>query len=86
MGRRDDYEDDDDYGAERRSRSRPARRGFRCLYCETDELPIKRTRVAPGGWVVLVILLLFCLPLFWVGLLIKEEYRECYECGIRLGR
>jgi hypothetical protein len=30
-------------------------------------------------------MLLFCLPLFWVGLLVKDYYRVCSECGTRLG-
>jgi DNA-directed RNA polymerase subunit RPC12/RpoP len=73
--RRGGYDDDD----------RPVRRGFRCPYCGSREVPVTRSKISAAGWVTFVVLLLFCLPLFWIGLLIKEEYRECYECGMRIG-
>ncbi len=41
-------------------------------------------RISVAGWIVFAVLLLFCFPLFWIGLLIKEEYRSCYECGVRI--
>jgi hypothetical protein len=34
---------------------------------------------------VLVAMLFFCPPLFFIGLFIKEEFRVCSQCGIRLG-
>jgi DNA-directed RNA polymerase subunit RPC12/RpoP len=76
MGARRRYDDEDDYDR---------RRGFRCPYCGTDEPPIRRSRVSTGGWIVFVALLFVCLPLFWVGLLMTEEYTVCYDCGIKLG-
>jgi len=73
-GRRRD--DDDDYD------DRPSRRsGFRCPYCDSSAPPISNTRVSAAGWVVMVLFILFFLPLFWVGLLIREEYRTCADCG-----
>jgi hypothetical protein len=36
------------------------------------------------GWIVFCALLIFCLPLFWVGLLMKEEQRVCPMCRARL--
>jgi DNA-directed RNA polymerase subunit RPC12/RpoP len=30
------------------------------------------------------VLLLFCFPLCWVGLLIQDQYLECSYCGGRL--
>jgi DNA-directed RNA polymerase subunit RPC12/RpoP len=77
----EDYEDDD----EERARPRSRRRGFRCPYCHSDHVPVSRRKISAAGWVVFVILLLFCLPLFWIGLLITEEYRECSECGMKIG-
>ena len=74
---RDDEESDADRGG-RRSR-------FRCPFCGSRELPDTRSQISAAGWVGFVVMLLFCFPFFWVGLLIKEEYRVCQECGSKLG-
>jgi hypothetical protein len=29
--------------------------------------------------------MLTCLPLFWIGLLMKEEVHFCSDCGMKLG-
>jgi hypothetical protein len=74
--RRDEEEDD-----------RPSRRrrgGFECPYCGSDEPPATRSQMSQGGLVVLIIMLLLCWPLFWIGLLMKEEYQVCADCGRRL--
>jgi DNA-directed RNA polymerase subunit RPC12/RpoP len=70
--RRRRYEDDDDY--------RP-----RCPYCETTARPYWRSQISVAGWIVLAMFLLFCWPLFWVGLLITEQYSVCSRCGGRIG-
>jgi hypothetical protein len=31
------------------------------------------------------LLLFFCWPICWIGLLMKDSYRACGSCGIRLG-
>lgn len=69
---------------DRRPRRRPH---FICPYCGSDEIPATKSKVSAVGWVVAVVLLLslFCLPLFWMGFLIREPYRECRSCGIRVG-
>ena len=82
--RNPEYEDDDDYGYD--PRPRRARRGFRCPYCKSEETPLVRTRISTGGWVVFGVMMFTCFPLFWIGLLMKEDYRECYDCGVPLGR
>src|SRR5262249_16729297 len=53
----------------------------RCSNCGAAEKPIIATRISTAGWVVFALLLLFCLPLFWIGLLIRESYPQCPECG-----
>jgi lipopolysaccharide-induced tumor necrosis factor-alpha factor len=72
-----DFEDDDD---------RRRRRGFRCPYCRSTEPPLIYSRISAAGWVVFVVMLLFCLPLFFIGLLMQEEYRVCRVCRARLAR
>jgi predicted RNA-binding Zn-ribbon protein involved in translation (DUF1610 family) len=58
---------------------------FRCPFCGTDEWPNVNTKVSTGGWVLFVGLLIFCFPLCFIGLLVKEDYRECSSCGVKLG-
>jgi DNA-directed RNA polymerase subunit RPC12/RpoP len=69
-------------------RPKPKRRepatGFQCRYCGTTEPPYYSSQISSEGWVVFALMLVFCLPLFWIGLLITEERRHCYDCGARL--
>jgi DNA-directed RNA polymerase subunit RPC12/RpoP len=92
-GRDDDQDDEDD--RPRRSRrsereddddrdERPSRGGYRCPYCGTRRPPIVRQQVSQTGWIVFVLLLIFTVCLFWIGLLIKEDVRVCSECGMKL--
>jgi hypothetical protein len=34
--------------------------------------------------VVFAVMITFCFPLFFIGLLMKERYRVCGDCGRRL--
>jgi hypothetical protein len=67
---------------ERRPRFR--RGDFSCPFCKTNIPPLDREEVSVGGWVVMAALLVCCFPLFYIGLLIKDHYRVCAECGSRL--
>lgn len=77
----EEEEDRDDYDEPRR---RPRRRRRGCPECGSKEPPVSRWKVSATGWVLFAVLLLFCFPLFWIGLLITEEQRECYDCGARI--
>jgi hypothetical protein len=57
---------------------------FRCPHCQTTAPPVVATRISTAGWVVFFALLVFCLPLCFVGLFIKEEYRQCSWCRAAL--
>jgi DNA-directed RNA polymerase subunit RPC12/RpoP len=89
--RRDDDDDDHDDGrGRRRGRRRESIRhggdGFACPYCGSDAPPRMKSEVSAAGWVLFVILIvLVCWPLCWIGLLIKDEYRVCRDCGVKLG-
>jgi DNA-directed RNA polymerase subunit M/transcription elongation factor TFIIS len=61
------------------------RKGFECPYCHTDESPIVDSQISTAGWVIFVVLLIACFPLCIIGLFVKESYRRCSACGIRLG-
>jgi hypothetical protein len=86
MPRYDDDEDDDDRDRDGRRRPRQRRQGrFQCPYCGTEEPPEVKTRMSTTGWVVFVILLICCFPLCLLGLLAREDYRVCGDCGIKVG-
>jgi hypothetical protein len=55
--------------------------GFQCPNCRTNIQPLARERVSQTGWIVLAVLIIVCAPLFWIGLLMKEPYRVCSQCG-----
>ena len=90
MGRRDrdDDDDDDDYDdrpSRRSSSRRGSRRGFECPYCGYDGSPRTNSHISGAGWAVFIVLLLVFFPLCWIGLLMKDTYRVCGDCGAKLG-
>lgn len=61
---------------------------FTCPYCRYQGAPIIEKKLSSGGWILFVVLLLFCLPLCWLPFVIdgcKEETRKCASCGTKLG-
>jgi hypothetical protein len=59
--------------------------GYRCPRCANQLLPKVVRKISTTGWVVFSILLVVFFPLFWVGLLIKEDIRVCSICNARVG-
>ena len=62
--------------------------GFMCPFCRYQGPPVIQQQVSSGGWILFVILLLFCLPLCWLPFVMdgcKDEIRKCASCGARLG-
>ncbi len=53
---------------------------FRCPHCQSTAPPVVAKRIGVAGWVVFAALLIVCLPLCFIGLFIKEEYRMCSWC------
>jgi len=53
---------------------------YRCPRCMTQMLPRPERRISTAGWIVFAVLLVFFFPLFWVGLLIKEDVHVCPNC------
>jgi ribosomal protein L40E len=62
----------------------PMMGGVCCPYCRTTYPPIIRRQISTAGWITFAVLLVFCWPLFWIGLLIREDIRICSACGARL--
>ncbi len=57
---------------------------YRCPNCMSQFLPRIDRRISTNGWVVFAVLLVVFFPLFWVGLLIKEDVHICPSCSTRL--
>lgn len=43
-------------------------------------------KVSQNGWIVFVVLVFTCLPLCWIGLLMKTQVPQCPNCRTLLGR
>jgi lipopolysaccharide-induced tumor necrosis factor-alpha factor len=78
------YRDHDHYAHGKKKRRRERRVGFECPYCGTREPPYLTSTISSEGWVVFALMLVFCFPLFWIGLLMTQEQRHCADCGVRL--
>jgi DNA-directed RNA polymerase subunit RPC12/RpoP len=58
--------------------------GYRCPRCASQLLPRIERKISTAGWVVFAIFLVMFFPLFWIGLLIKEDVRVCPVCNLRI--
>jgi lipopolysaccharide-induced tumor necrosis factor-alpha factor len=67
------------------SPARQGQSGFRCPFCQSNLPPLAKRKISTTGWIVFVVLLIFCFPLSIIGLFIKEDYRVCSSCGIKFG-
>jgi DNA-directed RNA polymerase subunit RPC12/RpoP len=59
---------------------------YRCPHCMSQFLPKVERRISTAGWIVFAVLLVAFFPLFWVGLLIKEDVHTCPSCSTRLSK
>ena len=58
---------------------------YHCPRCMTQMLPRLERRISTAGWITFAVLLVFFFPLFWIGLLIKEDVRVCPNCMSKVG-
>jgi hypothetical protein len=58
--------------------------GFRCPRCSTNQMPRYDKKISTAGWIVFAVLMVVFFPLFWIGLLIKEDVPFCSVCNLRL--
>ncbi len=56
------------------------------LYCPrcANQVFKSERKVSTTGWIVFAVLLVTFFPLFWIGLLIKEDVRVCQACNFRI--
>jgi hypothetical protein len=84
MSSRYDEDDEDDFSDLRRSSRRRRRSEYECPHCGCPDEPVSRQQVSPAGWVTFAVMLAFCWPLCWIGLLMNEDYLACGDCGRKL--
>jgi len=65
--------------------SPPPQQGFCCPYCQTTRPPTWKSEVSQVGWIVFAVLLITTCVFCFVGLFIRDKYRVCSQCKIRLG-
>jgi RNA polymerase subunit RPABC4/transcription elongation factor Spt4 len=58
--------------------------GYRCPNCSSQLMPRVVKRISTAGWIIFAVLMVVFFPLFWIGLLIKEEVRLCPACNSRV--
>lgn len=62
----------------------PMAANYRCINCGTTFLPRIERKISQAGWITFALLLVFFFPLFWIGLLVKEDQYVCPMCRRRV--
>jgi hypothetical protein len=57
---------------------------FRCPKCNTYLPPLLERKISTAGWVTFAVLLVTVFPLFWIGLLIRDDVPVCQVCRAKL--
>ncbi len=57
---------------------------YHCPRCHSQLFPRTTRQISTAGWIVFAVLLVTFFPLFWIGLLIKDEVRVCPVCNLKL--
>ena len=58
---------------------------YACPYCGTHDPPIWKSEVSTIGWIVFAVLPVTTCVFCFVGLFIRDQYRVCSRCRVRLG-
>ena len=53
---------------------------WRCMTCGYTGQAMIVQKISQAGWITFAVLMAVCLPLFWIGLLIKEPRCQCPNC------
>jgi DNA-directed RNA polymerase subunit RPC12/RpoP len=59
----------------------PQTGGYQCPQCGCPHPPTRISQMSQSGLIVLIVMIIFCFPLFWIGLLMKEDSYVCPQCG-----
>jgi RNA polymerase subunit RPABC4/transcription elongation factor Spt4 len=58
--------------------------GYHCPRCAAQVMPRVERKVSTTGWIVFAVLMVVFFPIFWIGLLIKEDVKICPVCNIKI--
>jgi RNA polymerase subunit RPABC4/transcription elongation factor Spt4 len=58
--------------------------GYGCPRCASQVIPRVERKISTAGWIVFAVLLITFFPLFWIGLLLKEDVRICPVCNLKI--
>ena len=54
-----------------------------CPRCNSQYIRYEK-KISTAGWIVFAVLMVTFFPLFWIGLMIKEDARFCQVCNYRV--
>lgn len=57
-----------------------------CIHCGSRLQPLRINKISTGGWVVFWLLsplLLVCIPVCFLGFLMRDACLACQQCGVR---
>ncbi|MFN0279375.1 MAG: LITAF-like zinc ribbon domain-containing protein [Pyrinomonadaceae bacterium] len=62
----------------------PLSSNFSCPRCSSHNIPRFEKQISTAGWITFAVLLVVFFPLFWIGLLIKEDVMICQICNLKV--
>jgi hypothetical protein len=62
---------------------RPLMNTYHCTRCGSNHPPVMQRQISTAGWIVFAIILVTFFPLFWIGLLIKDNVMICPVCNFK---
>lgn len=63
----------------------PGPMAWTCPFCRYQGQPARSLKTTTGGWIVFCVLLIFCFPLCWIGLTMKQQTTRCASCHTPVG-
>jgi hypothetical protein len=58
---------------------------YSCPYCQSTSPPLWKSEESQVGWIVFAILLVTTCIFCFAGLFIRDKFRVCSKCRVRLG-
>lgn len=55
-----------------------------CPFCHRPGQLVFVSKVSTAGWITFILLLLFCFPLCFLGLLMKDSRSLCPNCHVQI--
>ena len=78
-----DFKTQQDLNIQPFQQPQPMTYSHQCPQCRSQLYPRTTRQISTGGWIVFAVLLVTFFPLFWIGLLIKDDVRVCPICNYK---